>query len=74
MTREYIATRKKIAVRQGETYENVGGGVFRAKSSGNNAVMQNVKSGWCFYANGIGMYEDGRIDWDYSTNGAFASL
>ena len=29
------------------------------------------ESGWTFKAHGLGMYSDGRIDWDYSTGGRF---
>ena len=32
----------------------------------------NVKSGWSFIAHGVNMYEDGSIDWDFSTDGYFA--
>lgn len=33
--------------------------------------MINVRSGWSFLAHGVGIYPDGRIDWDYSTDGRF---
>lgn len=36
-----------------------------------NAWMVNVRSGWRFLAHGVGIYPDGRIDWDYSTDGHF---
>ena len=36
-----------------------------------NAWMVNVRSGWSFLAHGVGIYPDGRIDWDYSTDGRF---
>lgn len=36
-----------------------------------NAWMVNVASGWTFLAHGVGIYPDGRIDWDYSTGGRF---
>lgn len=36
-----------------------------------NAWMINVRSGWSFLAHGVGIYPDGRIDWDYSTDGRF---
>ena len=35
------------------------------------AVMQNLASGWTFKAHGVGQYDDGEIDWDYSTGGYF---
>lgn len=39
--------------------------------SAHNAVMRNILSGWTFTAHGVNMYEDGTIDWDFSTNGRF---
>lgn len=39
-----------------------------------NAWMVNVRSGWRFLAHGIGIYPDGRIDWDYSTDGRFTKF
>lgn len=39
--------------------------------SDGTAVLQNVASKWTFVAHGCGMYEDGSIDWDYSTQGRF---
>lgn len=75
MTKEYRATRRGFRPEVGGVYENEGGGTFRCTALFhwlyNAAVMQNVKSGWTFRANGIGIYEDGRIDWDYSTGGHF---
>lgn len=38
-----------------------------------DAWMVNVASGWAFLAHGVGIYPDGRIDWDYSTEGHFSS-
>ena len=36
-----------------------------------NAEMRNIQSGWTFTAHGVNIYEDGSIDWDFSTNGRF---
>lgn len=36
-----------------------------------NAVLQNIWSGWTFTAHGVNLYEDGTIDWDFSTDGHF---
>ena len=68
--------RKKFTPVSGKVYENQGGGAFRCLwviSSG-KAVMQNVVSGWTFNAHGCGIYENGNIDWDYSTSGYFAEV
>lgn len=64
---------------RGVEYKNHGGGVFRCKGTafrsnwhGICAKMQNVESGWTFQANGIHAYQDGSIDWNFSTGGHFA--
>ena len=36
-----------------------------------NSVLRSVYSGWTFIAHGTNIYEDGTIDWDFSTNGRF---
>ncbi len=73
MTREYRNSRKPHHPILGGIYENEGGGVFECEMElpGNDAIMRNVKSDWVFVAHGIGMYEDCKIDWDYSTGGHF---
>lgn len=55
-------------------YPNAGGGTFRCvyNLEDGKAVMQNIRSGWTFTAHGIGIYEDGSIDWDRSSGGYFA--
>ena len=42
--------------------------------SDGTAIMQNVASKWTFRAHGLGMYEDGSVDWDYSTEGRFVKV
>ena len=72
MTREYRDSRKAFRPEVGGVYENQGGGIFRCLKSGRDrSKMQNVRSGWTFQAHGVGVYADGRIDWDYSTGGVF---
>lgn len=70
--------RTKFTPRQGDAYKNQGGGSFRCLRScamlPYTAVMQNVKSGWLFTAHDCGIYEDGTIDWDYSTGGRFEEV
>ena len=36
-----------------------------------SAVVRSTITGWTMYCHGINTYEDGTIDWDYSTNGIF---
>lgn len=67
-----IYTSMKFGPDVGEVYENVGGGMYRCLMIGDgSALMRNVLSGWTFIAHGLGVYADGRIDWDYSTDGKF---
>lgn len=63
----------------GHIYSNHGGGIFRCTSQATRSAwhgvcarMENVKSGWTFEAKGIHRYNDGTIDWDFSTDGTFA--
>lgn len=64
----------------GQIYElaSPSGGRFYCEnlqsSSQYNAWMVNTLSGWQFLAHGVGIYPDGRIDWDYSTHGQFIKL
>lgn len=70
--------RRNVVLETGKVYRNRGGGEFRCVTPGylpiekGNARMQNVKTGWTFLAHGVQMYEDGSIEWDYSTGGYFA--
>lgn len=58
--------------------QSASGGEFYCESlqagSAFNAWMVNVRSGWRFLAHGVGIYPDGRIDWDYSTDGRFTEF
>lgn len=36
------------------------------------AIVKNIKSRWTCFAHVITMYEDGSIEWDYSTDGSFS--
>lgn len=64
--------RWKFRPEVGTIYENHGGGTFKCLSSnGYNAIMRNVKSGWQFVAHVCHLYENGQIDWNYSTEGRF---
>lgn len=74
----------------GTVYANRGGGKFECinvhkedciiNGSWHNifrierVTMQNIASGWTFTAHGCGIYEDGSIDWDYSTDGHFERI
>ena len=38
------------------------------------ARMINTKTGWTLTAHGLVQYEDGTIEWDYSTGGYFGEV
>lgn len=64
--------REKFTPEVGKIYANAGGGQFICLASRKGeACMQNVKSKWTLVAHGCGIYENGTIDWDYSTGGFF---
>lgn len=71
---------RKLFTPQPETgYRNQGGGIFDCIGTpdpehADAVLMRNRASGWTFYAHGIGIYDDGSIDWDYSTDGHFESV
>lgn len=68
----------------GQLYTNKGGGTFRCQGGihktpytveeAYSAIMVNTKTGWTFTANGLIQYEDGTIEWDYSTGGRFEEV
>lgn len=72
--RRYYLTRKPFIPEIGKCYENEGGSTFQClkiSAYDRTVTMQNTISRWTFEAVGIGVYEDGKIDWDYSLNGRF---
>ena len=78
-TAQYL-TRTPFSPEPGKIYElaSPSGGRFLCQKlqygSQFNAWMVNVRSGWSFLAHGVGIYPDGRIDWDYSTGGQFTTF
>lgn len=38
-----------------------------------SAVLRSVKTGWTMMVHGTNVYDDGTIDWDFSTNGYFST-
>lgn len=56
----------------GKTYKNRNGSDYICLSSSiYGATLQEVKTGWTFYAYIITKYEDNTIEWDYSLHGRF---
>lgn len=68
-----MSNRTRFTPETGKVYTNNGGGEYRCIKAygGCEAVMQNTKSRWTLNAHGCGLYEDGTMDWDYSTGGYF---
>ena len=74
MTTKRTGTPVRFRPTIGEVYENVAGGEYRCQSvrePGLEAWMQNTVTGWTLLAHGIVLYEDGKIEWNYSTGGHF---
>lgn len=61
---------KRFTPEQGKVYKNKGGGEYLCiRNLNGDAIMRNVVSGWTLRANGVMRYEDGTIEWNYSTEG-----
>lgn len=74
-----MSGKRNVTLEQGKTYKNRGGGTFRCLQVGGflrpgDARMQNTASGWTMDAHCVTMYEDGSIEWDYSTGGRFEEM
>lgn len=67
---------QKFTPQAGQTYQNISGLSYLCLDAGDylphKALMQSPKSPWTFTAADCRLYEDGRIDWAYSTGGFFA--
>ena len=78
MTTEKRQNPQRFAPRMGEEYENAGGGRYLCTRSWDEdtwtARFLNTASGWELVAHGIVRYEDGTIEWDYSTGGHFEKV
>lgn len=71
-----ITRREHIIPTPGHIYRNQGGGEYRCirgLPEAGDAVMRNIASGWTLHAHDCGIYQDGTIDWSYSTNGHFTT-
>lgn len=63
--------KKGTEIIAGQTYTNHNRSDYLCKSiqDSSSAVMERVKDKWTLVAHGIEKYEDGTIEWDYSTGG-----
>lgn len=70
-----MAKAKRNAILQyGKTYKNKDGSSYVCVSPKPNEYgcrLHNINTDWVFYAHIITMYEDGTIEWDYSSDGKF---
>lgn len=55
----------------GKTYENRNGSKYRcvATLGPGKALLERVTDRWSLIAHGITLYDDGMIEWDYSSGG-----
>lgn len=61
---------KKPEIEPGKVYPNRNGKCYLCKSvDGKNATMERTTDHWTLIAHGIKLYEDGTIEWAYSTGG-----
>ncbi len=63
-------------LKHGEIYKNRGGGTFKCigRYHADAYEMQNTATLWTFTAHVITQYQDGTIEWDYSTGGKFDDI
>ena len=66
-----IKLMKRLYPEIGRTYTNHNGNdyICRAIPEYGCAVMERLKDNWVLVAHGICQYDDGTIEWDYSTGG-----
>lgn len=63
-----VEIRPEIEV--GKIYQNRNGKLYLCKNiAGENATMERTTDHWTLVAHGIRLYEDGTIEWNYSTGG-----
>lgn len=60
-------------LKAGATYKNKNGIAYKCvgRTGADRFVLRSVSSGWTFTAVTITAYDDGAIEWDYSTGGRF---
>lgn len=58
---------------EGATYKNKNGIIYRClgRRGADRFVLRSESSGWTFTAVTITAYDNGVIEWDYSTGGRF---
>lgn len=58
---------------EGQTYRNRNGSDYLCKQVlpfvSNSTILERISDKWTLDAHGITLYDDGTIEWDYSTGG-----
>lgn len=63
---------RHAVLEKGEIYRNRGGGAYMCNDIvPDGAIMTNIESGWRCTVHNITRFDNGTIEWDYSTNGHF---
>lgn len=65
--------RKKLNPVQGTTYKNRNGFDYKCVEAHKDDAIMVSRNNWSFIARGCWIYEDGTIEWDYSTAGGFTN-
>ena len=54
----------------GKKYKNHNGSEYVCRANySHSTVLERIKDSWTLEAHGICIYDDGTIEWDYSTGG-----
>ena len=67
-------SRRKYSVKKNEVVQHKNGWYFICIEPGKNPTLMNVKTGWEMVVHGLGQYDDGKIDWDFSTGGCWSYM
>ena len=67
-------SRRKYSIKKNEVVQHKNGWYFICIEDGKNPTLMNVKTGWEMVVHGLGKYDDGKIDWDFSTGGYWSYM
>ena len=66
--------RRRYSIKKNEVVLNRNGWFFICVKEGKNPTLMNVRTGWEMVVHGLGIYDDGKIDWDFSTGGFWSYM
>ena len=66
--------RRKYSIKKNEVVQHKNGWYFICIEDGKNPTLMNVNTGWEMVVHGLGQYDDGKIDWDFSTGGFWSYM